>query len=96
MPRMFPQLFPLGFTVSHHRKTRHIKILTRMRILDLQSVMAIYESGYYKTRSSGGGVNRTGAVRSTRCAVRGAYGVYMWSMGVLLTDLCCGGPFNSV
>ena len=35
MPRMFPQLFPVGFTVSHHRKTRHAKILSRMRILDL-------------------------------------------------------------
>ena len=35
VPRMFSQLFPVGFTVSHHRKTRHIKILTRMRILDL-------------------------------------------------------------
>ena len=35
MPRMFPQLFPLGFTVCHHRKTCNIKILSRMWILDL-------------------------------------------------------------
>ena len=35
MPKMFPQLFPVGFTVCHHRKTRHAKILSRMRILDL-------------------------------------------------------------
>ena len=35
VPRMFPQLFSVGFTVSHHAKTWNIKILSRMRILDL-------------------------------------------------------------
>ena len=35
MSRMFPQLFPVGFTATHHRKTRHAQILSCMRILDL-------------------------------------------------------------